>query len=155
MKIMILYYSKTGHTLEAAKAVAEGIGDAGAELKLVEVSRFDPETLTDVDGLIVGSPCWAGSITSGGVASPIKKALKSLPDDCLRGKRSGGFAVHAKIGGKTTLKSLGKWLQKKGCTDFSPAFAAKAGTPASLTTGPAVTDQDLARFKAFGTQFVA
>jgi len=35
VRILFLYYSKTGHTLEAARATAEGIRSAGSEADLV------------------------------------------------------------------------------------------------------------------------
>ena len=154
MKTMILYYSKTGHTLEAVNATAEGIRSAGAEVDLVTVSDFRPAALADYDALIVGSPCWAGSVTSGGLAKPIVKALGSLPPGCLLGKRCGGISVHAKMGGETTVTTLGRLLAEKGCKDYRPGPVAKAGSPFSLWKGRSVSTQDEERFKVFGTDFV-
>ena len=78
MKIMISYYSKTGHTLEGAIAVAEGIRKSGSEAELVPVSDFQADALQDVDGLILGSPCWAGSLTGAGIAGPLLQTVKPL-----------------------------------------------------------------------------
>ena len=155
MKAMILYYSKTGHTLEAVKATAEGVRSAGAEVDLVSVSDFQPAALADYDALIVGSPCWAGSITPGGLANAVRQALNSLPTDCLKGKRCGGISVHAMKGGETTVRTLGKLLSQKGCQDYRPGPVAKAGVPFSIWRGPSVGPQDEERFKAFGTGFVS
>ena len=55
MKILVLYFSKTGHTLEAANATVEGIRSAGCEADLVAVSDFRASTVTDYEGLIFGS----------------------------------------------------------------------------------------------------
>ncbi len=154
MRILILYYSKTGHMLEAANATAEGIRSAGSEADLVVVNDFGAATIVDYEGLILGSPCWAGSVTPWGVARPVLRALDSLPADCLKGKRCGGISVHSKMGGKTTVRTLGMLLSKKGCEDYRPGPAAKAGVPLSLWKGPSVGVQDEKRFKAYGAEFV-
>jgi flavodoxin len=154
MKVMVLYYSKTGHTLEAVNALAEGVRQAGSDVDLVTVKKFDSATLASYDGFIVGSPCWAGSITSGGVAKAVLRVLNALPDDCLKGKRCAGISVHSQMGGKTTIRTLGKLLAKKGCEDSRPGPAAKAGTPFSLWKGPSVGALDEEVFKAFGVEFV-
>ena len=155
MKVLILYYSKTGHTLEAANATADGIRSSGSEADLVAVSDFKADTVADYDALIVGSPCWAGSVTSNGVARPVMPALNSLPPDCLKDKRCGAISVHCAMGGETTIKTLGSILSQKGCCDFSPGPSAKAGTPVSLWKGAPVTAADKERFASYGAAFVA
>lgn len=57
MKVLVLYHTKTGHTLEAANATANGIRDAGSEVDVVAVKGFDASRISDYDALIVGSPC--------------------------------------------------------------------------------------------------
>jgi len=154
MRVLVLYYSKTGHTLEAAKATAEGIRSAGSEAHLVAVDDVRAAALPDHEGLILGSPCWAGSVTPWGVATPVLRALDSLPPDALKGKRCGGISVHSQMGGKTTVVTLGRLLSQKGCEDYRPGPAAKAGVPFSLWKGPSVGAQDEARFRAYGAGFV-
>ena len=155
MKVLILYSSKTGHTLEAANATAEGIRSAGSEADLVTVSDFQASMVADYEGFIVGSPCRSGSVTSTCVAKPVRRALDSLSPDCLKGKRCGGISVHSITGGETTVTYLGTLLSRKGCEDYRPGPAAKAGAPLSVWKGPSVGAQDEARFKAYGAQFVA
>ena len=154
MKILILYYTKTGHTLEAAEATAEGIRAAGSEVDLVALDKFSPASLADYDGLIMGSPCWAGNITSG-VPKVVTKALNSLAADCLKAKRCGGISVNCKNGGESTVRSLGKLLSQKGCEDYRPGPVAKAGSAISLWKGPSVGAKDEELFKVFGAGFVA
>jgi len=154
MNVTILYYTKTGHTLQAAEAVAAGIRSAGSEAGLVAVRDFAPELLADSAGLIVASPCWAGSITPSGVSRPVRKVLASLRAEALAGKRCGGISVHSKMGGETTVKTLGKLLSAKGCDDYRPGPAAKAGVPFSLWKGPSVKPRDEQRFRAYGAEFV-
>ena len=55
--------------------------------------------------------------------------------------------------GHTTVETLGRLLACKGCEDYRPGPAAKAGTPFSLWKGPSVGAEDEARFKAYGAGF--
>jgi multimeric flavodoxin WrbA len=155
MKVLILYHTKTGHTLEAANATAEGIRSAGSEADLVSAKNWNPAALADYDALIVGSPCWAGSVTSAGVAAPITRALDSLAPGALQGKRCSGISVHSGMGAETTVRTIGQILAQKGGADYRPGPVARAGVPLSLWKGPSVSAEDSERFRAFGAAFVA
>lgn len=155
MKILILYHSKTGHTLEAANATASGIRSAGSEADIVAVKDFNQNTLDNYDALILGSPCWSGSVNGSGIAGPLKKVINKLPSDFIKTKRCGGISVFAFAGGQNTVRSLKKALLKKGCRDFKSGPSAKAGVALSLWEGPSVTEQDEDLFKTYGVQFVA
>ena len=155
MKVLVLYFSKTGHTLEAANATAAGIRSVGSEADIVTAGDFQPSMIADCDALIVGSPCRSGSVTSTGVAKPIRRALDSLPGDCLAGRRCGGISVNSTTGGNTTVTHLGELVNEKGCADYRPGPVAKAGVPLSLWKGPSVSAEDSERFKAYGAEFVA
>ena len=154
MQVLILYFTKTGHTLEAANATAEGIRSAGSEADLIAAQDFDSAQLTGYDALIVASPCWAGSVGRPMLAKPIDHALTALDTDDLREKRCGGISVHSGIGGENTIQHIGEMLAQKRCTDYRPGPVARAGVPMSLWKGPSVSPQDEARFKAYGTAFV-
>lgn len=153
MRILLLYHSKTGHTLEAANATAEGIRTAGAEADIIAATDFEINSMTQYDGLILASPCWAGSVTGSGIAKPIKKLINDLPVDSLKGRRCGGISVHSKTGGENTVKALGKLAKSKGCSNFSSGPAAKAGVALSLWKGPSVSPNDIERYKAYGAEF--
>lgn len=155
MRVLILYHSKTGHTLEAANATAEGIRSVGSEADIVAVTDFQVNAIAAYDGLILGSPCWAGSITHSGVAKPLTQVVDMLPVGCLEKKRCGGISVHSQTGGVHTVKALCDLLSRKGCKDCRPGPVAKAGVPFSLWKGPPVRPQDKERFKMYGAQFVA
>ncbi|MDQ1329303.1 MAG: flavodoxin [Candidatus Poribacteria bacterium] len=155
MKVLILYYTKTGHTLEAVNAVAEGIKNAGSGVEIVNVKDFVADKVSDYDALIVGSPCWAGSTSKkAGIAEPVKKALIALKADALNGKTCGGVTVHSGAGGEVTLKNIGAILTDKGSKEYKPGPIAKAGIPLSLWKGPSVSAKDLELCKAYGTEFV-
>ena len=156
MKVLILYYTKTGHILEAANPVIEGIRSAGSEVDLVNVKDFVADRLSDYDAFIVGSPCHAGSVSNkAGIAEPIKNALNELKADALKGKKCGGIAVSAsRHGGKVTLDNIGKILINKGCDEYRPGPTAQAGVVLSLWKGPSVSVKDTELYKAYGAEFV-
>ena len=155
MKVLVLYYTKTGHTLEAAKATAEGIRSAGSEADLVPVEDFDVTQLSGCDALVVGCPCWAG-ITGRAVLPPsMERALNALPEGMLVGKRCGGVSVHSGTGAEATVRHIGEVLAQKGCEDYRPGPVARAGVPFSLWVGPAVSPEDESQFRAYGTAFVS
>ena len=84
MKVGILYYSKTGHTLAAAKAIAEGIKEEGSQVDIINANTLEIAILKIYDGIIFGSPCWGGCITNNGLATPITKALNKLEKNSLK-----------------------------------------------------------------------
>jgi len=60
VKVLIVYYSRTGNTEIMAKAVAEGAKSEGVD---AELKRVDFATVYDVvcaDGFAFGSPCYYG-----------------------------------------------------------------------------------------------
>jgi flavodoxin len=152
MNALLLYYSKTGHTLEAANAIVQGIQSAGGSVTLVSAKDFTPQTINQYDVLIVGSPCWGGSIASG-ISTPISDAMNKINNE-VTGKICAGFSVNAGYGGESTVKSIGERLKAKGCNDYTAGPVAKAGVPFSVWVGPAVKPEDLARYRAFGEDLV-
>ena len=156
MKVLILYFTKTGHTLEAVNATAEGIRSAGSDVEIVKAEDFTPDMLLRCDALIVGSPCWKGSILKkAGIADPIKKALEKLEPGSLKGKRCGGISVHSGAGAENTVRNMGYLIKDKGCDDYRYGPVAAAGVPLSLWRGPSVKPEAQEQFKAFGAEFVS
>jgi flavodoxin len=154
VNVLILYFTKTGHTLEAANATAEGIRSAGSEVDLVTAKDFDTAQLIGHDALIVASPCWAGSVGLPVLAKPISRALNALTAGALRGKRCGGISVHSGMGAENTIQHIGEIMTQQGCTDYRPGPVARAGVPLSIVKGPSVSLEAEARFKAYGAAFV-
>jgi len=105
VKILIIYYSRTGNTEIMAKSVAEGVKEEGGEPILKRVEETDVEDLLDADGIIVGSPTYFGLPSA---------EIKKLFDDSvkyygkLEGKIGGAFSSSAHIGGgnETTIMSI-------------------------------------------------
>jgi hypothetical protein len=100
----------------------------------------------------VGSPCWGGSV-SHGIATPVADAIKEIKTE-VKGKFCAGFSVNGGYGGQSTVRAIGERLMVKGCDKYIAGPVAKAGAPLSLWIGPAVTQEDIARYKAFGEDLV-
>jgi len=104
-KILVTYYSRTGNTEELAKAVAEGVKDAGGNVSLKRVNEVSVEELPTYDGIVIGSPVYFG-----GMAAEVKKLI----DESIGARRKLENKVGAafvtsrhRTGGKeTTLLSI-------------------------------------------------
>ncbi|GLT11997.1 NAD(P)H dehydrogenase (quinone) [Sulfitobacter porphyrae] len=109
-KVLVLYYSSYGHIETMAKAVAEGVSDAGASVVLKRVPEIVPDRvaakagykvdqiaetasvaeLADYDGIIIGTPTRFGNM-----ASQMKNFLDQAgglwAQDALVGRVAGVF----------------------------------------------------------------
>jgi len=66
-KVLVIYYSKTGNTEQMAKLVEEGVKEERVEVKVKKIEDTETDELLKVDGIIIGSPTYYGSM-----AAPIK-----------------------------------------------------------------------------------
>ncbi len=155
MKVGILYYSKTGHTLDAAKAIAEGIKKSGTnQVDLINANSVEIAILKIYDGIIFGSPCWGGCITNNGVATPITKALNKLAENSLKDKIAGVYTIYAIKGGEKTNNTLIKLIKEKGCKKIMEGPIIKAGAVLSIGKGSSISEQDIQLLKHFGQSFI-
>jgi len=93
-RILIVYYSRTGHTEQLAEAVAAGARSiAGSDVRLLSVEGVSPDDVLWADALIVGSPVHAANISS-----PILEFLGSFPfGGEMRDKVGAAFVTAAGI----------------------------------------------------------
>jgi NAD(P)H dehydrogenase (quinone) len=113
MKILVGYYSRTGHTKAMAEAIAEGIQKENVACDLKEIKDIAPDQLLDYDGLVFGSPTYYGLMAA---------ELKKLLDDSvkyhgeLQGKTGGAFTSSGMAGGggETTIMSILQALMVHG-----------------------------------------
>ena len=70
MKGAVIYYSRYGNTEKAAKAVTEGLKEAGQEVDLIDAKQ-QKELGEGYEFVVVGSPTRAGKMSG-----PIKKFIK-------------------------------------------------------------------------------
>lgn len=89
-KILVLYYSRTGNTEKMAKAVVEGAkAVAGVE---VELNYYvPPETLSDFDAILVGSPTYHHDMIIGVKQLFEEAAVRNV---VLKGKIGGAFGSY-------------------------------------------------------------
>lgn len=104
-KILVSYFSETGHTEKMARHIAETAKGMGADVALKRIEDTDFKELPNYDGIIIGSPTYYGSMAW---------QVKKLFDDSvklhgkLQGKIGGAFTSAANIGGgnETTVLDI-------------------------------------------------
>ena len=112
-RVLVVYYSRSGNTEAMAKLVAEGVESEGIEVECKKVADTTVDDLLAVDGIIVGSPTYYGTM-----AAEIKKLL----DDSVRyhgkldGKVGAAFSSSGGPGGgnETTVMDITRALMIHG-----------------------------------------
>ena len=104
-KILVVYYSGSGNTEKMAKLVGDGVKKAEVDVKIKEVTQAKVDELLEVDGLIIGSPTYYGSM-----AAPIKEFFDASVKyhGKLDGKVGGAFTSSANLAGgnETTILDM-------------------------------------------------
>ncbi|MCD6303688.1 MAG: NAD(P)H-dependent oxidoreductase [Planctomycetes bacterium] len=109
-RILVCYYSRTGHTEHMAEAIGKAAATVeGAQVDVLPVGKVSAKDLLDYDAVILGSPTYYGTMAA---------EIKRLLDDSvsfhgqLAGKVGGAFSSSANVGGgnETTVMDLLKAL---------------------------------------------
>ncbi|HIE27003.1 TPA: flavodoxin family protein [Candidatus Poribacteria bacterium] len=144
--VLVVYYSRSGNTASMAKSIAAAIAEEGLVVECKKVEDADIDELLDVDGLVVGSPTYYGTM-----AAEIKKFL----DDSVRhhgkldGKAGAAFASAAVTGQETTVISILEALLIHGMIVQGDPRGHHYGVTSLGKPG----EQDLERCKRFGKRF--
>ena len=109
VKILVVYYSKTGNTEEMAKAVEKGLCSEDVDCIRKKVEETIVDELPAYDGVIVGSPTYFGTMAA---------EMKKFFDESIKyfgkldGKVGGAFASSGTLGGgnETTVLDILKAL---------------------------------------------
>lgn len=106
MKVLILYYSKSGNTKKLAEAIAKGVEQVdGVEAVLRDTDNITKEDFLSSEGIIAGSPVYFGVM-----AAPLKKVFDDYVGirNKMEGKVGAVFATAGDpSGGKeTTMMSI-------------------------------------------------
>jgi NAD(P)H dehydrogenase (quinone) len=65
MQVLILYYSKTGHTKKLAEEIAKGVEEVGGVTSAVKsVDQVTKDDFLAADGIIAGSPVYFGTMAA-------------------------------------------------------------------------------------------
>jgi NAD(P)H dehydrogenase (quinone) len=112
-KILIIYYSRTGNTEKMAQEVQEGVREEGVEVVTKKVGDTVPEELMGYDGIIVGSPCYFGTM-AGEIKMFFDKSVSHFGK--LEGKVGAAFSSSGILGGgnETTVLDIIKALLVHG-----------------------------------------
>ncbi len=110
VRMLVCYYSRSGHTKQMAEAIAEAAKGAGAEVDTRHVNQVDFMTWRDYDCIVMGSPTYYGTM-----AAECKELLdKSVKlHGRLNGRLGGAFTSSGgRAGGNetTVLDILKAWL---------------------------------------------
>jgi NAD(P)H dehydrogenase (quinone) len=105
VKIIVIYYSRTGNTKKMAELITEGAKKEGVEAIVKDIKDVNVSELLNYEGIILGSPTYYGTM-----AYQIKKLL----DDSvkfhskLEGKVGAAFSSSANIAGgnETTILDI-------------------------------------------------
>lgn len=104
--ILIVYYSRSGHTQSMAELIGRGVGEVdGVSCEVKDVADVNVDELLGAKGIVIGSPTYYGE-----AAAEIRK----LFDDSvkyhgkLEGKVGAAFSSAANIGGgnETAILSI-------------------------------------------------
>lgn len=144
-RALVVYHSKTGHTEEAARAVARGLESAKVEATVKRVSEVDPGELDAYSIIAVGSPTRGAR-----PARVVKRFIKGLDRKALKGKAATAFTAYAGFRGRATLRRLRRLLRRRKARVVLRGVAVKAGAPLSLWKGPQASPEDVARLEELG-----
>jgi len=104
-KVLVCYYSRSGHTKKMAEEIAAVIGQEGLSVDLKDVKELEAKELLNYQGIVIGSPTYYGTM-----AWPVKKLLDESVrfHGKLKGRVGGAFASSANIGGgnETTILDI-------------------------------------------------
>jgi flavodoxin len=89
-KVLVVYFSLSGHTEKMAQYISEGIRFSGQEAVMKKISEYkSAQDLNGYDGYIFGSPTYFQD-----VAEPMKTFLFLAKKANLKGKLAGAFGPY-------------------------------------------------------------
>ena len=150
MKALIVYFSKTGHTKQAALDIARGLESCGVECAVEAAENAKAAAdVSEYEILAVGSPTY-GNRRYRLPARQVNDFLDSLSPGSLEGKTCGAFTVNAFLGGDKLADAMELALDKLGGSVVGSSPVIKAGAPLSLWKGPDASPSDVSRCEEFG-----
>ena len=80
-KVAVVYWSGTGNTEAMAKAVEEGIKEAGAEATVLTSAEFDASKVADFDAIAFGCPAMGAEVLEEEEFDPMFTSVESSLKD--------------------------------------------------------------------------
>ena len=138
-KAAVVYWSGTGNTEAMAKAVEEGIREAGGEATLLTSSEFDSSKISEFDAIAFGCPAMGAEVLEESEFDPMFTGIESD----LKDKKIALFGSYG--------WGDGQWMRE--WEDRSKAAGAVLATE-SVITNDAPDDEAVAKCKALGAALV-
>ncbi len=89
VRVLVAYFSQTGHTETMARAVADGARSVpGATVVLKKIADVTDADLLGADAIVVGTPVY-----NGGVAAEVKRFIERWPFGRLKDKVGAAFST--------------------------------------------------------------
>jgi len=105
-KVLILCYSRSGHTKKMAKAIAEAMKSDVIRVTVEDVEKFDISLLPNYDSIVLGSPTYFSNV-AWQVKKVIDESIVHYGGSKLKGKVAGIFtSAGTSSNGKDCLKML-------------------------------------------------
>ncbi len=138
-KVAVVYWSGTGNTEAMAKAVEQGIRDAGSEAVVLTSSQFDSSKVAEFDAIAFGCPAMGAEVLEEGEFDPMFTGIESS----LKDKKIALFGSYG--------WGDGQWM--RDWEDRCKAAGAVLATE-SVTANDAPDDSAVAACKALGAALV-
>jgi NAD(P)H dehydrogenase (quinone) len=105
-KVLILYYSGSGHTKKMAKTIAEAMKSGEMSITAEDVGKLDISLLPNYDSIVLGSPTYFSNV-AWQVKKVIDESIVHYGGGKLKGKVAGIFtSAGTSRDGKDCLKML-------------------------------------------------
>jgi NAD(P)H dehydrogenase (quinone) len=145
MYVLVLCYSKTGHTQKLAQQIADGINSVdGVEAVLRSTENVTKEDFTGAAGVIAGSPVYFG-----GMAADLKKIFDEFVGvrKQMENKVGAAFATSAfwAGGNETTIMSILQCLLIYGMIIVGDPMSATGHYGAAAVAAPDEKSSDIAQ----------
>ena len=109
--VLVIYHSRTGHTELMATTISDAIRTEGLDVICKRVEEAELDELLHVDGLVIGSPTYFGTMAAE-IKSFLDKSIKHHRR--LDGKVGAAFASSGSTGQETTVLSILQALMTHG-----------------------------------------
>jgi flavodoxin I len=161
VKALVVFDSAYGNTAQIARAIGEGLATGEDEIPVRQVGDVQPEDLTGLDVLVVGSPTQRMNFIEG-----VGDFLESIPHNGLVGVRVAAFDtrisnedMQAAVQSRVTRFFIRLFLHRFAATPIAAELKKKGGQPVIKPEGFFVTDTEgplkageLERATAWGQQ---
>ena len=143
MKVLIVFDTKHGNTLQVADLIADGINSVeGNETEVVNVKDFDLSGDKTYDLILIGSPNHMGSHVKS-----IKKFIKNLSSANIKASSFAAFDTYMSKAFEKAVKKMEKQISENlpNSTMALPGLSIKVGG----MKGP-IVEEDLSKCKEYG-----